>query len=45
VSFTSPVTVEFAVSGLCTTGCENYAGKCISSVHVDAGQTVTFPLN
>jgi peptidoglycan/xylan/chitin deacetylase (PgdA/CDA1 family) len=45
VSFTSPVTVDFAVSGLCTTGCENYAGKCISSVHVDAGQTVTFPLN
>jgi len=45
VSFSSPVTVEFAVSGLCTSGCENYAGKCITNVTVGAGQTVTFPLN
>jgi hypothetical protein len=45
VSFSSPVAVEFAVSGLCTSGCENYAGKCITNVTVGAGQTVTFPLN
>jgi hypothetical protein len=45
VSFSSPVTVELAVSGLCTPGCEDYAGKCITNVTVDAGQTVTFPLN
>jgi len=42
VSFTSPVSVEFAVSGICTATSERYAGKCITNVKVEAGQTVTF---
>jgi hypothetical protein len=44
VSFTSPAAVEFAVSGICTSSSERYAGKCITNVKVDAGQTVTFLL-
>jgi hypothetical protein len=44
VSFTSPVAVEFAVSGICTANSERYAGKCITNVKVDAGQTVTYLL-
>jgi len=44
VSFSSPVSVEFAVSGLCASNAEMYAGKCISIVKVGAGQTVTFLL-
>ena len=44
VSFSSPVDVQFAVSGVCTTGSENYAGKCITPVHVTAGGTVTLPV-
>ena len=44
VSFTSPVAVEFAVSGVCTADSEIYAGKCIATVDVDAGQTLTMPL-
>jgi hypothetical protein len=43
-SFTSPVSVEFAVSGICTASSERYAGKCITNVKVEAGQTVTFIL-
>jgi hypothetical protein len=43
-SFSSPVTVEFAVSGICTATSERYAGKCITNVKVEAGQTVTFIL-
>jgi len=42
VSFTSPVSVQFAVSGICTATSEKYAGKCITNVTVDAGQTVSF---
>jgi hypothetical protein len=42
VSFTSPVAVEFVVSGICTSTSERYAGKCITNVNVQAGQTVTF---
>jgi hypothetical protein len=42
VSFSSPVTVQFAVSGICTATSEIYAGKCITNVKVEAGQTVTF---
>ena len=42
VSFTSPVSVEFAVSGICTATSERYGGKCITNVKVEAGQTVTF---
>ena len=44
VTFTSPRGVDFAVSGVCTTGSETYAGKCISAVHVAAGGTVTLPV-
>jgi len=44
VSFSSPVEVEFAVSGVCTSSSERYAGKCITNVKVEAGQTVTFLL-
>ena len=44
VSFSSPVAVEFAVSGVCTSSSERYAGKCITNVKVEAGQTVTFLL-
>jgi hypothetical protein len=44
VSFSSPVAVEFAVSGVCTSTSERYAGKCITNVKVDAGQTVSFLL-
>jgi hypothetical protein len=44
VSFSSPVAVEFAVSGLCTSTAERYAGKCIANVKVPAGQTVTYLL-
>jgi hypothetical protein len=43
-SFTSPVSVEFAVTGICTSTSESYAGKCITNVKVEAGQTVTFIL-
>jgi hypothetical protein len=43
-SFTSPVAVEFAVTGICTSSSERYAGKCITNVKVEAGQTVTFIL-
>ena len=42
VSFSSPVAVQFAVSGLCTSTSETYAGKCITNVSVGAGQTVIF---
>ena len=42
VSFSSSVTVDFAVTGLCTSSSERYAGKCITNVHVDAGQPITF---
>jgi len=42
VSFTSPVSVQFAVSGICTATSEKYAGKCITNVTVGAGQTVSF---
>jgi hypothetical protein len=42
VSFTSPATVDFAVTGICTATTEHYASDCITSVHVDAGQTTTF---
>jgi hypothetical protein len=41
-SFTSPVAIDFAVTGICTSTSERYAGECITNVHVDAGQTVTF---
>jgi len=44
LSLTSPVNVELAVSGVCTLGAENYAGKCIATVDVPAGQTVTLPV-
>ncbi|TMA27365.1 MAG: hypothetical protein E6J78_10190 [Deltaproteobacteria bacterium] len=44
VSFTSPVTVEFVVSGVCTVDSEIYANRCITIVDVAAGQTVTMPL-
>jgi hypothetical protein len=44
MSFTSPATVDFAVTGICTSSSERYAGKCITNVHVDAGQTVSFLL-
>lgn len=44
VTLTSPVTVTFPVSGVCTTGSERYFGKCITTVQVPAGQTVTLPL-
>jgi len=44
VRFTSPRDVDFALSGVCTTGSETYAGKCISAVHVAAGGTVTLPV-
>jgi heparan sulfate-N-deacetylase len=44
VSFTSPAAVDFAVTGICTSSSERYAGKCITNVHVDAGQTVSFLL-
>jgi len=40
VSFTSSAAVDLAVSGLCTPDAERYAGKCIASVKVPAGQTV-----
>jgi hypothetical protein len=42
VSFSSPVAVEFAFSGVCTASSERYAGKCITNVKVGAGQTTTF---
>jgi hypothetical protein len=42
VSFSSPVAVEFAFTGVCTSGSERYAGRCITNVKVSAGQTVTF---
>ena len=41
VTFTSPTDVNFAVSGVCTTSSEVYAGKCITPVHVPAGGTTT----
>jgi hypothetical protein len=44
VTFTSPVALEFALSGICTTGSERYAGKCITTVDVPAGGTVTLPM-
>ena len=42
VSFTSPVAVQFAVTGVCTSTSERYAGECITTVTVEAGQTVSF---
>jgi hypothetical protein len=42
VSFSSPVAVEFAFTGVCTSTSEKYAGACITNVKVGAGQTVTF---
>jgi hypothetical protein len=42
VSFSSPVAVEFAFTGVCTSSSEKYAGACITNVKVGAGQTVSF---
>lgn len=36
--------VWVSVSGVCTTGAEMYAGKCISEVLLSPGETVTLPL-
>jgi peptidoglycan/xylan/chitin deacetylase (PgdA/CDA1 family) len=44
VSFSSPVAVEFAFTGVCTSSSERYGGRCITNVKVGAGQTVTFLL-
>jgi hypothetical protein len=44
VSLTSPVAVRFAVSGVCASDSELYAGKCITTVSVPAGGTVTLPM-
>ena len=44
VTFTSASEVNFAVSGVCATGSEMYAGKCITAVHVPAGGTVILPV-
>jgi hypothetical protein len=44
VSFSSPVAVEFALSGVCTLTSERYAGKCITTVDVPAGGSVTVPV-
>ena len=44
VTFTSPVAVQFAVTGVCTATSERYGGRCITTVSVGAGQTVTFLL-
>jgi hypothetical protein len=44
VSFSSPVAVEFAFTGVCTSTSEKYDGRCITNVKVAAGQTVTFLL-
>jgi hypothetical protein len=44
VTFSSPVDVQFALSGVCSTGSESYSGKCITTVHVTAGGTVTMPV-
>jgi hypothetical protein len=41
VTFTSPVTVRFPVSGVCNSSSERYAGKCITSVRVPANGRVT----
>jgi hypothetical protein len=41
--FTSPVAVQFAVSGVCTSQSERYGGKCITTVNVPANGTVTIP--
>jgi hypothetical protein len=44
VTFSSPVDVEFALSGVCSIGSESYSGKCITTVNVTAGGTVTMPI-
>jgi hypothetical protein len=45
ITFTSPVALRVVVSGVCQTlGSEVYAGKCITTVSVPAGGTVSLPL-
>jgi hypothetical protein len=44
VTFSSPADVQFALSGVCSTGSESYSGKCITTVNVTAGSTVTMPI-
>jgi uncharacterized membrane protein len=44
ITFHSPVAVRFPVSGVCASNSEIYAGKCITTVNLPAGQATTVPL-
>jgi hypothetical protein len=45
ITLTSPTALRAVVSGVCVTlGSEVYAGKCITTVNVPAGGTVSLPL-
>lgn len=43
ITLHSPEAVRFTVSGVCTPDSEIYAGKCITTVSLAAGQTTTLP--
>jgi hypothetical protein len=43
VTLSSPVALQVSVSGVCTTGSEVYAGKCITTVDLAPGIPVTLP--